>query len=54
MTKNVKINVNIDIARKMLVVAGFTNLKSKSDEEIFDLALSMCSEYGVKILDKSN
>ncbi|MBQ8218354.1 MAG: hypothetical protein IJZ79_03520 [Bacilli bacterium] len=53
MTRSVSITVNIDIARKMLNVAGYSynSLKSKSDEEIFFQALSMCEEYGVKVLE---
>lgn len=53
MTRSVSITVNINIARKMLVVAGYSHnsLKSKSDEEIFFQALSMCEEYGVKVLE---
>lgn len=49
MKKIVEVTVDIKIARMMLQVAGYEKLDDKSDEEIFDLALSMCNEYGVAV-----
>lgn len=45
-TIDVKVTIDIEIARKMLNVAGYRT-RSMSDEEVFDLALSMNEQYGV-------
>ena len=46
MTKQINVTVDLDIARKMLTIAGF-DIREKSDEEIFNLALHTCAKYGV-------
>ena len=48
MTKNVEVTVDIKIARMMLRVAGFTFVDNMTDNEIFEQALKMNEEYGVK------
>lgn len=48
MTKNVEVTVDIKIARIMLQVAGFVGTSEMTDEEIFNKALTMNEEYGVK------
>ena len=45
--KVMTVNVNTKIARKMLQIAGYHDVDSKSDEEIFAMALSMNDCYGV-------
>lgn len=47
MNKTIKVTVDIKIARLMLDVAGYQT-ENMSDEEVFDLALNMNEEYGVK------
>ena len=47
MTKNVEITIDINIARKMLRVAGVLSVNTMTDEEIFEKALKMNEEYGV-------
>lgn len=48
MTKDVKITVDIAIARKMLHVAGFPYEETQraTDDEIFEKVLSMIDCYG--------
>ena len=48
MTKNVKITINIKVARMMLGVAGFNpqRIAQMSDDEIFAKVLSMINCYG--------
>lgn len=46
--KNVEVTVNIKIARMMLQVAGFHKVCDMSDNEVFEKALFMASEYGVE------
>lgn len=45
-TKNVEINININIAKRMLDVAGFHNTSKMSDEEVFEKVLLMVKKYG--------
>ena len=47
LTKNVEITIDINIARKMLRVAGISSVNTMTDEEIFEKALKMNEEYGV-------
>lgn len=47
MNKTIKVIVNIKIARLMLDIAGYQT-ENMSDNEVFNLALSMNEEYGVK------
>lgn len=47
MNKTIKVIVNIKIARLMLEIAGYQT-ENMSDNEVFNLALSMNEEYGVK------
>lgn len=47
MNKTIKAIVNIKIARLMLDVAGYQT-ENMSDNEVFNLALSMNEKYGVK------
>lgn len=42
----VQVTIDIEVARKMLDVAGYRT-RSMSNEEVFDLALSMNEKYGV-------
>ena len=51
-TIDVKVTIDIEIARKMLNVAGY-RVDEMTDEEVFDLALSMNEVYGVNY-DKEN
>lgn len=48
-TKDAKVSVDIQIARKMLRVAGFSyeEIQQATDDEIFKMALSMSDCYGV-------
>lgn len=48
-TKDAKVSVDIQIARKMLRVAGFfyEETQQATDDEIFKMALSMSDCYGV-------
>ena len=48
MTKTAEITVNIDIARKTLRMAGYYSVNNMSDDEIFEKAATMNTEYGVK------
>lgn len=54
MTKMVEVTVDIGIARKILLVAGFTNVKNMTDEEVFLQALHMNEEYGVTSIIKED
>jgi hypothetical protein len=45
--KNMEVTVDTDIARKMLMVAGYYDIDSKTDEEVFNLAISMNVCYAV-------
>lgn len=47
MTKNVEVTVNIEIARKALIMAGFKSVDNMTDDEVFKQALKMNEEYGV-------
>lgn len=42
----VKVTIDIEIARKMLNVAGY-HVDKMTDDEVLNLALSMNEEYGV-------
>lgn len=44
-TKEVEVTINIDVARRMLKVAGFTT-SDKSDNEIFEMVLERMLKYG--------
>ena len=46
-TKTVDVTVDIEIARIMLRVAGYST-KHLTDDQIFKLALSMSEKYGVE------
>lgn len=47
MTKNVNITIDMEVARKMLAVAGFgLEIKHATDEEIFAKVLSQIECYG--------
>ena len=48
MTKNVETTIDIKIARMMLGVAGFAFVDKMTDDEVFEQALKMNEEYGVK------
>lgn len=49
MEKTVKVNVNINVARDMLGLAGFWKLaENGTDDEIFDKVLDMMTSYGAK------
>lgn len=48
MTKNVEITVDINIARMMLRTAGFAFVDNMTDDEVFEQALKMNEDYGVK------
>lgn len=48
MTKVVEVTVNIELARKMLKVAGYMLVDDMTDDEVFEAALKMNEEYGVK------
>lgn len=50
MKKIIKIEVDTKIARRLLNVAGYSNLEEKTDDEVARMALEMCSEYGVTII----
>lgn len=52
MTKNVEVTIDIKIARMMLRIAGFTFVNDMTDEEVFEQALKMNEEYGVKSVIK--
>lgn len=52
MTKNVEITVDIKIARMMLRIAGFAFVDNMTDDEVFEQALKMNEEYGVKSVIK--
>ena len=52
MTKNVEVTIDIKIARMMLRIAGFAFVDSMTDEEVFEQALKMNEEYGVKSVIK--
>lgn len=45
-TIDVKVTIDIEIARKMLNVAGYY-VDKMTDDEVLNLALSMNDEYGV-------
>ena len=47
MEKNLKVIVDLDVARTMLGVAGFAFVKSMTDEEVFEQAFKMNDCYGV-------
>lgn len=49
MTKNVKITIDIKIARMMLRVAGCKVDKDTTDEEVFARVLSMIECYGATV-----
>ena len=47
MEKNVNVNVDINVAKKMLSVAGYWDfVKIATDDEIFEKVLSMITTYG--------
>lgn len=48
MTKNAEITVDIDVARKMLHIAGYKFVSEMTDNEIFEKAAMMNEQYGVK------
>lgn len=49
MTKNVKVTIDVNYAKSMLLMAGLvTNTKNLTDEEVLDLVLDIISDYGVK------
>ena len=48
MTKNVEVTVDIEIARRMLKVAGFAFVNDMTDEEVFEQALNMNEKYAVE------
>lgn len=48
MTKNVKATIDIEIARRMLRVAGFAFVDNMTDDEVFEQALKMNEEYAVE------
>lgn len=53
LTKELTVAVNIPIARKMLLIAGYMDeSKEMTDDEIFNLALSMNDCYGVTYKEK--
>lgn len=43
--KNMCISIDIDIARKMLDVAGYYDVYEKSDEEVFELVMKQIKCY---------
>jgi hypothetical protein len=47
MKKHMMVSVDIKIARQMLRLAGYWDVDHKTDDEVFDLALSMNDCYGV-------
>ena len=52
MTKIVEVSIDIKIARKMLRLVGFSQIDNMTDEEVFEQALKMNEEYGVKSVIK--
>lgn len=48
MTKNVEVTIDIEIARRMLKVAGVLFINDMTDEEVFEQALKMNEEYAVE------
>ena len=52
MTKTVEVTIDIEIARKMLRMAGFAFIDNMTDDEVFEQALKMNEEYGVKSVIK--
>ena len=52
MTKNVEVTIDIAIARRMLRIAGFSFVENMTEEEVFEQALKMNEEYGVKSVIK--
>ena len=48
MTKNVEVTIDIEIARRMLKVAGFVFVNDMTDEEVFEQALNMNEKYAVE------
>lgn len=49
MTKNVKVTINLNVARSMLGLAGFWDLaQTGTDDEIFAQVLDMMTCYGAK------
>lgn len=53
MTKNVEVTVDIQIAKRMLGVAGINNANKMTDDEVFEKVLQMNEMYGVKYAIKS-
>lgn len=47
MKKTVEIEIDIEVARRMLYIAGYFNIAKMTDEEVFEKALNMNAKYGV-------
>lgn len=53
MNKTVEVEIDIEIARKMLFVAGYCKeARNSSDDEIFALVLDQMTPYGCKTMIK--
>ena len=53
LTKELTVAIDISVARQMLRIAGYVNeSKEMTDDEIFNLALSMNDCYGVTYKEK--
>ena len=48
MTRDVKITMDVNIARMMLGVAGFWEASNMTDDEVFEKVLTMIEAYGAK------
>lgn len=46
MEKRLSVNIDINVAREMLIMAGFSQAVRCSDEEIFNMVLDRISCYG--------
>lgn len=46
MEKRLNVNIDINVAREMLIIAGFSQAVHCSDEEIFNMVLDRISCYG--------
>ena len=49
MQKNVKVTIDINYAKSMLLMSGIaTKTKNLTDEEVLELVLDIISDYGVR------
>ena len=48
MTKNVEVTIDIEIARRMLKVAGVMFVNDMTDDEVFEESLKMNEKYAVE------